>query len=175
LFLAESVSVTGVFYRNVLLFVFASILAGCTSPHGTTRLEGDYSWSEVTQKDFELVRTLIREVLYSGKAGKYHVMFVSLNGKEPPEELIEGLSSDNIFLKPISAVAKGGERGVFDSKMGEPGFIMTIERLKWLSETMVECRLHFFAGPLAASAETFTANKIKNQWKVTDRKVIDES
>jgi hypothetical protein len=173
--LAESVSVTGVFFRNVLLFILASILAGCSSPHRTTRLETDYSWSEVTENDFYLVRTLIREVLNSGKAGKYHVMFVSLNGKEPPEELIEGLSSRNVFLKPISAVAKGGERGVFDSKTGEPGFIMTIERLKWVSATTVECRLHFFAGPLAASTETFTAKKIKNEWKVMNQRVIDQS
>jgi hypothetical protein len=138
----------------------------------------DAGWVADVDRAFaeeEVRLAVFRTQLAEGGPGALCFLQVKGSG-EPSSDLLDSLKEvqrdeDQCAVwpefKPISAVRSDADMtDVIDNETARPGIIIRVDTIKWLGPRQCEVEGGYYAGPLAASGNTFQVELREGRWEV---------
>jgi hypothetical protein len=95
------------------------------------------------------------------------VYYLSVNRKDPSEELLKRFRDFPRTIKKVSESTHTKRLWVADKKTKQPGIIFSADEIHWITDDQVEVDGGYYCGGLCAAGDVFTVNFDHGTWKVT--------
>jgi hypothetical protein len=96
-----------------------------------------------------------------------YFLAVGEKDRDPSAVFMKRFTGNKPPLRRASQCRKS-TRGVFDKKTGERGLVFRVERIEWKSDSQVDVDGGYYEDGMSASGNTYTVQKTKGKWKVTN-------
>jgi len=97
----------------------------------------------------------------------FRVFFISINGKDPSDELINRFRDIPRSIRKISSERpRKGPHTPIDRTTGIPGIIFSADAIRWQTKDLVEVEGGYYCGGLCAAGITFKVERQNGKWLV---------
>jgi hypothetical protein len=99
---------------------------------------------------------------------------VSINGKDPSDDLVKRLQDIPRRIKKVSAseISKQWRMAVLDKGTGERGIIFRADAIRWVSEDAVEVEGGYHCDGLCGLGVIFTLRRQGGKWVISSERML---
>ena len=103
----------------------------------------------------------------SGQKQRVDYYFLSLDGADPPAELLARFAGHKPSVLPGSLALASAAKGVSHKELGGTGLIFRISRIAWLDASTADVDGGYYEGGLSSSGNTYHVERHDGKWLVT--------
>ena len=149
-----------------LMILFGLFTQSCFAANKKTAAEEDIREAVIRTQIHEWDKIIESPEVKTGKANQ-EIFFISINHKDPTDEFVRRFKDiPRIVKKLSSSKIVGRSLAVVDRATGQPGRILSADRIHWLSNESVTVEGGYHCGGVCGGQITFTLQKQNNKWVV---------
>jgi len=97
---------------------------------------------------------------------KAYYLSLGENEADPSDEFMKRFADNKPPVKKQSEAQADAATGVKDRSTGERGYVLRIEKIKWVNDTEVEAEGGYYSSGVSASGNTYYLKKQDGRWIV---------